>query len=106
MVEKLSHLFIRMSIHNSHIISKYSSERSSLNLDFRMKLAVLLSNYKQIDEIQRMGIDSIELKKEKEILPIYVKNGAKRFTIVVIADAWYIKNTFMILDIGALILNL
>ena len=107
MVEKLSHLFIIISIHNSYILSKYSSERSSANLDFRMKLAVFLSNYKQIYEIQRMYIDSIELKKkEKEIHAIYVKNVAQRFTILVIADARYVKNAFMIIDIGVLILNL
>ena len=53
-----------------------------------------------------MDIDSIEFKKEKEILAIYVKNVAQRFTFVVIADARYIKHAFMILDIGALIINL
>ena len=62
--------------------------------------------YKQIGEIQIMDIDSIEFKKEKEILAIYVKNVAQRFTFVVIADARYIKHAFMILDIGALIINL
>ena len=51
-----------MLFHNSYILSKYSSKISSENLDFRMKLAMFLSNYKQI-EIQRMDIDSIELKK-------------------------------------------
>ena len=71
-----------------------------------MKLGVFLSNYKQIDEIQRMDIDSIEFKKGERNSAIYVKIVAQRFTIVVIADAQYIKNAFMILDIGALILNL
>ena len=80
-----------MSLHNSYILSKYSSEKSSANLDFRMKLAMFQSNYKQIDEIQSMDIVSIELKKEKEILAIYVTNLAQRFTSVVIVAARYIK---------------
>ena len=40
------------------------------------------------------------------MLAIYVKNAAQSFTIAVIADARYIKNSSLILEIGALILNL
>ena len=71
-----------------------------------MKLPVFLSNYKQNDDIKRMDIDSIELKEGERNSCHLCKNVAQHFTIVVIADARYIKNAFMILKIGALILNL
>ena len=53
-----------------------------------------------------MDIDTIELKKGERNSCNLCKKRSSTFTIVVIVDALYIKNAFIILDIGELILNL